>query len=289
MCLAAVCAQSAFSQSLGEIARRQRAKDKENPPAHVYTNDDMKRQEILLPTDRARFDADRKAPQAVPSLENAAAPAGLRKPAEIPLGTVARYYRELKQLREQQGLARERVLPGDQVLATPTLTTPAVIPALRPRRELPHSPARRDPFSRHPREQPVAREAQRAGESVRVERGDSLWKLAARYLGDGAKWHEIFAMNPGLADPNLIRVGERIQIPEQAPAASAANQQRVERGDSLWKLAQSHLGSGFAWTCLAAANPQISDANRIYPGQILTIPASCGSASAASLAARTLN
>jgi len=118
-----------------------------------------------------------------------------------------------------------------------------------------------------------------ATESIIVRRGDSLWKLAAQYLGDGAKWHAILAANPQLSDPNRILVGERLSLPNQVQSPSetqSAGSLRVERGDSMWKLAQNHLGSGSAWSCIAQANPQIQNANVIFPGQILNVPATCG-------------
>jgi nucleoid-associated protein YgaU len=51
----------------------------------------------------------------------------------------------------------------------------------------------------------------------------------------------------------------------------------IHSGDSLWKLAASHFGSATAWPCIAQANPQLHDANRLRPGQILILPASCAS------------
>lgn len=302
LCFVMMGAQSLSAQSLGEIARRERKKNKQlpNPAAHVYTNDDMKRPEILLPQDRTRFEADRKPPAPAAAPESAAAPPEVGKPTTIPLGDVARYSRELRQLQEQQQRIREKALPGGEVSASPKLTAPELIPSLRSRRALPQpfsrrdpfsrsrsqSPAgRHDPFSRTRREPPVPPETPQAAEGIRVRHGDSLWKLAAKYLGDGTKWQEILAVNPDLTDPNLIRVGDEIRLPEQA-RSRAVRQQRVRCGDSLWKLAQAHLGGGSRWTCIAQANPEIQDANRIYPGQTLSIPASCGSASEASATAR---
>ena len=46
----------------------------------------------------------------------------------------------------------------------------------------------------------------------------------------------------------------------------------VESGDSLWKIAQKYYGSGDAWKRIFDANTdKISDPNRIYVGQQLTI------------------
>jgi LysM repeat protein len=55
-----------------------------------------------------------------------------------------------------------------------------------------------------------------------VARGDSLSKLAARYLGDGDRWPEIFAINRDLIkDPNLIYKSWRLKLPGAGPAAQA--------------------------------------------------------------------
>ncbi len=61
---------------------------------------------------------------------------------------------------------------------------------------------------------------------VIVARGDSLSKIAARYLGDGNRWPEIFASNRDVIEkPNLIFRGWRLRIPgvtfvAAAPAAA---------------------------------------------------------------------
>ncbi len=52
-----------------------------------------------------------------------------------------------------------------------------------------------------------------------------------------------------------------------------ASEYVVEEGDSLWKIAQETLGSGFKWEEIYEANKdQIKDPNLIYGGQKLTIP-----------------
>jgi nucleoid-associated protein YgaU len=126
--------------------------------------------------------------------------------------------------------------------------------------------------------QPAQKEKPASPELVRVEKGDSLWKIADRLLGHGEEWKKIAAANPEMADPNCILPGQWLRLPAPAPAASAvkrAQQVSVQGGDSLWKLAQAQWGSGQAWSCIAAANPQIEFADLIYPGQVLNIPSSC--------------
>jgi nucleoid-associated protein YgaU len=47
----------------------------------------------------------------------------------------------------------------------------------------------------------------------------------------------------------------------------------VQRGDSLWKLAQQNLGRGNRWPELLAVNPSIANPNQIRAGAELLIPA----------------
>lgn len=48
-----------------------------------------------------------------------------------------------------------------------------------------------------------------------VKAGDSFWRIAYRYYGDGSQWRRIFKANEALvADPKRLRAGMRIVIPE---------------------------------------------------------------------------
>jgi nucleoid-associated protein YgaU len=47
-----------------------------------------------------------------------------------------------------------------------------------------------------------------------VQAGDTLGGIAAALYGDASRWNEIFEANRGtLNDPNLIQVGQELQIP----------------------------------------------------------------------------
>jgi len=47
-----------------------------------------------------------------------------------------------------------------------------------------------------------------------VKKGDTLWKIAEKYYGDGNLHTKIFEANKdSIKDPNLIRVGQRLRIP----------------------------------------------------------------------------
>ena len=47
-----------------------------------------------------------------------------------------------------------------------------------------------------------------------VVRGDTLWRIAARYLGSGYKWKLLYDANKDIiSNPNLIYVGQTLMIP----------------------------------------------------------------------------
>jgi nucleoid-associated protein YgaU len=138
------------------------------------------------------------------------------------------------------------------------------------------------PAQPQPALQPTTSSAQNV---VTVQSGDSLWKLAQKTFGRGNRYPELLAINPSVVNPDQIRAGAQLNLPAVVTSPispvidsnSAAFTIKVRKGDTLWNLAKSNLGRSSAWTCLAAANPSISDANRIYEGQNLFFPRACSS------------
>ena len=60
----------------------------------------------------------------------------------------------------------------------------------------------------------------------------------------------------------------------EAPAAAAAKTYTVKSGDTLSAIAREHLGDGNAYMKIFEANrDQLSDPDKIKPGQVLKIPA----------------
>jgi nucleoid-associated protein YgaU len=110
--------------------------------------------------------------------------------------------------------------------------------------------------------------------TVIVQPGDSLWKLAQQNLGKGSRWQELLAANPGIVDPARIAAGTEIVVPA-VTGLKSDRKVAVKQGDSLSRIAQSTYGRAAAWRCIAQANPEIADVNRIYKGQQLLLPFSC--------------
>jgi len=47
-----------------------------------------------------------------------------------------------------------------------------------------------------------------------IEKGDTLWAIAKKHLGDGNKYNDIFSANREvIKDPDLIYPGQKIRIP----------------------------------------------------------------------------
>jgi nucleoid-associated protein YgaU len=61
---------------------------------------------------------------------------------------------------------------------------------------------------------PVGGDAWSAEQFHEVVKGESLWKIAERYYGDGSLYPKIFEANRDvLKDPDRIKVGQRLRIP----------------------------------------------------------------------------
>jgi murein DD-endopeptidase MepM/ murein hydrolase activator NlpD len=127
-----------------------------------------------------------------------------------------------------------------------------------------------------------------------VKPGDTLWEIARNHH---MTLQQLLAANPGIENPDLIRAGQHIQIPDhrddrevpRAPSAGspgasgigaednvargATNDTRrtytVRAGDTMSEIADRF---DVSLQRLIAANPQIRNPNLIHVGQEVTIP-----------------
>lgn len=65
--------------------------------------------------------------------------------------------------------------------------------------------------------------------------------------------------------------GGKAEAQSTRPEKEKAGSYTVVSGDSLWKIAQGQLGAGNRYMEIASLN-NISNPNKIYPGQVLTLP-----------------
>lgn len=110
---------------------------------------------------------------------------------------------------------------------------------------------------------PAKPEQPATGETVyTVQKGDTLSKIAAKY---GTTYQKLASYN-GIANPNIINVGQKIKIP-----GSGVRTYTVKAGDSLWAIAAKQLGDGSRYNEIKTMNGLTS--NLIHAGQTLKLPA----------------
>jgi len=118
-----------------------------------------------------------------------------------------------------------------------------------------------------------------AGGNYTVRSGDTLSGIAASH---GVSLAALEAANPQIKNPNLIHAGETVHLPGGASAANGGGSNyTVRSGDTLSAIASRN---GVSLSALLAANPQIKNANLIYPGQTVHIPGASKSAGSGSQA-----
>lgn len=311
----------ARSQDVAEAARqeRERKASQQQAPRHVYTGDDLKRKVILTPEDQARVEAHRKDKSIPAAEENAKEQPQEGMPQTESLGEVARRYRQQKAERQAELAAKGKFTPFPYVVPKGALAEPKSVNPKGLLSELGKNSFRPEPYSdlaassRRGRISPfqprplsanhgqleMPERSFRSGsgsehsaplsadipmwQRIQVERGQCWWKLAQTYLGNGARWPELAALNgAGRTPSGFLRAGDVVVVPatEASPKAMPQTVQ-VRKGDSLWSLAKQHLGRGSAWTCLASANPQVVDYTHLAVGSVLRMPEVAGVASTA--------
>lgn len=119
-----------------------------------------------------------------------------------------------------------------------------------------------------------------------VQPGDSLWRIAEQKLGAGERYPEIISLNADLLGngPDFLKPGWRLQLPAAAAPLSATGDEltvTVAKGDTLSRIAETHLGDPSRWVDIYDASTAIvqpdgrrlTDPDQIDIGWTLTIPA----------------
>jgi peptidoglycan endopeptidase LytE len=107
-----------------------------------------------------------------------------------------------------------------------------------------------------------------SGSTYWIQYGDTLRKLAYRW---GTTVNAILAVNPQIANPSLIYVGQPINIPGTStggPITPTGAYYTVQRGDTLRIIANRY---GTTVYNLQLLNPQIWNPNLIYVGTVVRV------------------
>ncbi len=105
-----------------------------------------------------------------------------------------------------------------------------------------------------------------------IARGDTLRSLANRF---NTSVEALMGLNPDITDANKIYEGQRLVVPGSGGGNPPANpvptgkSYIVQQGDTLKKIA---TWTGTTVEAILAVNPQISNANLIYVGQVISLP-----------------
>lgn len=74
--------------------------------------------------------------------------------------------------------------------------------------------------------------------------------------------------------PDFSNVQSKVTSTEDIIGGASERTYTVEKGDSLSKIAKELYGKGSKWHAIFAANrDEIDDPDKIFPGQVLKIPA----------------
>lgn len=121
-------------------------------------------------------------------------------------------------------------------------------------------------------------------ESYEVKAGDSLWKISKKVYGDGDAWTKIAAQNK-MKTPSYVEVGQKLVMPTMTPVLSKISDPiksdnvvvvdsiyQVKAGDSLWKIAETKLGSGYKWVQIWNLNKNvIVNSNQLEVGMVIKL------------------
>lgn len=119
-----------------------------------------------------------------------------------------------------------------------------------------------------------------------IASGDTFAKLAERYYGSQKHARVLVSANPTV-DPKTMKIGATITIPPLAEAAKSSakpaaplkpgpgqHEYAVQEGDTLYTIAEKHLGSGGRWPEIYELNKQDvgNDPMTLRVGHVILLP-----------------
>ena len=273
-------------QDLGALAREEKARKQAQPvhQSHVYTNDDLVRPQILMPNDDAEFRTARK--HWSPTTEEVQPELVIESdPLELPLGNIARQYREQKAARQLQSRMEGQSVHSSHVytnddLVRPQILTPEDHAALEYARKN-WSPATQESLPQIVSEEMIFADAPSSGSvsvstQAKTAPGRTDTSPFRLLLGSASLASPGFPKRPALkparvqsvSSPREKRTGDHVATKQEDRALLVIT---VRRGDSLWKLARQYLGQGNRWHDLWEASPWIQDPNHLKVGTQIRI------------------
>ena len=265
------------AQEVADAARQERARKAEQnqKSPHVYADEDLKRDRILTPEDRARAEARKK--QNSPASnhpENAEAlPLGPAEPTES-LGEIARRYRLEKEEKDAAEAAKKKLAPFPYTPAEPSFAAPKpeIAPLIRISPEAPvRKPVEISPFVR-PHVPAGANSSRRR-----------ISPFQPRPLL-GAPAAPPILVAPTTSAVPFVNSQPSVRPEHKAPKSRATviektglRQIQVRRGDSWWTLAGQYLGSSTRWRELWELNPDVPEpAESLKAGRLISVPETRG-------------
>jgi LysM repeat protein len=108
-----------------------------------------------------------------------------------------------------------------------------------------------------------------------VKPGDTLYGISRTYLGGGQHWRKVTLTNGRpVRDPRRLMPGTRLHVPDGVQHRTTSRTIIVKRGDTLYGLAQRHLGDGAKWRQLwQSARHHIARPEQLPVGFVLQLPA----------------
>ena len=105
-------------------------------------------------------------------------------------------------------------------------------------------------------------------EKLRIDYDDGVATVSGEAADQATRERVVLAVGN---TAGVAQVDDRMTVEEPEPEATFYT---VQKGDSLSKIAKEHYGDAMKYPVIFEANkPMLSDPDKIYPGQVLRIPA----------------